>query len=85
MDHVIGLDMVKEVNNYMIHPFTESRNIRADEMYSAIQNIKQEYLYDLNEVANKEIKIKTQKGAIYTLVDGKLLGKDNKLVGEVFQ
>lgn len=34
---------------------------------------------------NKEIKIKTQKGAIYTLVDGKLLGKDNKLVGEVFQ
>jgi len=34
---------------------------------------------------NKEIKIKTQKGAIYTLVNGKLLGKDNKLVGEVFQ
>ena len=25
MDHVIGLDMVKEVNNYMSHPFTESR------------------------------------------------------------
>ncbi len=42
-------------------------------------------LDDLNEVANKEIKIKTQKGAIYTLVDGKLLGKDNKLVGEVVQ
>ena len=42
-------------------------------------------LDDLNEVANKEIKIKTQKGAIYTLVDGKLLGKDNKLVGEVIQ
>tara|TARA_B100000902_G_scaffold345160_1_gene351002 strand:+ start:5890 stop:6327 length:438 start_codon:yes stop_codon:yes gene_type:complete len=53
MDHVIGLDMVKEVNNYMSHPFTESRNIRADEMYSAIQNIKEEYLFDLNEMANK--------------------------------
>ena len=64
MDHVIGLDMVKEVNNYMSHPFTESRNIRADEMYSAIQNIKQEYLDDLNEISNK-----ISRAACYSIED----------------
>ena len=53
MEHVIGLDMVKEVNNYISHPLTESRNIRADEIDSAILNTKQEYLDNLNKAANK--------------------------------
>tara|TARA_B100000902_G_scaffold345160_1_gene351003 strand:- start:6404 stop:6874 length:471 start_codon:yes stop_codon:yes gene_type:complete len=64
----------------------EKLNSKLDALTELVSKETQTNSVDTNDYdENKEIKIKTQKGAIYTLVNGKLLGKDNKLVGEVCQ